>query len=88
MLKQRIHTRQIASKIYFSEVEDWRSPKGYGPIGRNLYLGAILHEIHLLADEPKDHQFLGLTRFSLMLAVVGTPYSGCFSIYISNYFKL
>jgi hypothetical protein len=71
-----IYKIQIATERYFAEVEDWVSPKVYGPIGKNSFLGTILHEIHLLADEPKDHQFMSVMRFSLMLAIVGPPYSG------------
>ena len=48
-------------------------------IGRNVSLGVIIHELHLLADEPeRDLQYMGLMQFSLMLACVGLPFSGTY----------
>lgn len=68
---------QVAAKEYFCEEEEWKSPKEIGPIGSNLALGAVVDEIHSLADEPEmDLQYLGLIRYSLMLACVGVPFSG------------
>lgn len=67
----------MAGARYFLEVEEWRSPEELGVIGRNLSLGAIVHELHLLADEPEENlQYMGLVQFSLMLACVGLPFSG------------
>ncbi|XP_073389479.1 uncharacterized protein [Physcomitrium patens] len=66
---------KMAADQYWREVEDWASPITFGPIGRNSFLGAHLHKIHLHSKDFKDHHFVSLIRFSLMLAIVGAPYS-------------
>lgn len=62
---------------YLDEKGEYASPEGVEPIKKNKELGQFLVDIEELADSLQPpFERPDLSKFTLMLSVVGVPYAG------------